>query len=142
MSDGKDRKPEPTARIPSFAGWTDGKQREVCRCGCGQAIKPPRRTFATAACVRGWKIRTNPGFARNLVWNRDHGICAVCQAKCLKKCIAGGVRWHADHIVPVVEGGADLGLDNLRTLCEPCHKQVTAELRKRLAEQRKAAQAV
>lgn len=33
-----------------------------------------------------------------------------------------------DHILPVVEGGGGCGLDNLRTLCHPCHKRMTAEL--------------
>ena len=41
--------------------------------------------------------------------------------------------WDADHIVPVVEGGGSCGLDNYRTLCVPCHKGVTRDLRTRLA---------
>lgn len=36
--------------------------------------------------------------------------------------------WDMDHIVPVVEGGGGCQLENLRTLCCPCHKEVTAEL--------------
>lgn len=46
--------------------------------------------------------------------------------------------WQADHIVPVVEGGGQCGLENYRTLCIPCHKRVTRELRARLATKRKA----
>jgi 5-methylcytosine-specific restriction protein A len=42
--------------------------------------------------------------------------------------------WHMDHIQPVVEGGGSCGLDNLRTLCLPCHLDVTRELRGRLAQ--------
>lgn len=38
--------------------------------------------------------------------------------------------WEADHILPVVEGG-DSNLENLRTLCHPCHCGVTTELRLR-----------
>ena len=41
--------------------------------------------------------------------------------------------WDADHIVPVVEGGGECGLDNYRTLCLPCHRKVTAQLRARIA---------
>mmetsp|Transcript_10438 Transcript_10438/g.21657 ORF Transcript_10438/g.21657 Transcript_10438/m.21657 type:complete len:1175 (+) Transcript_10438:84-3608(+) len=37
--------------------------------------------------------------------------------------------WQADHIVPVAEGGGGCGLDNLRTLCTPCHAAETASLR-------------
>jgi 5-methylcytosine-specific restriction endonuclease McrA len=43
-----------------------------------------------------------------------------------------------DHIVPVVEGGGDCGLENLRTLCWACHHRETAALAKRRAEKRKA----
>jgi len=42
--------------------------------------------------------------------------------------------WQADHIVPVVEGGGECGLENYRTLCCPCHKIVTAALKRRLAK--------
>ena len=41
--------------------------------------------------------------------------------------------WEADHIHPLVEGGADT-LENLRTLCLPCHKFGTSRLLKRLAK--------
>lgn len=33
--------------------------------------------------------------------------------------------WHADHIIPVFAGGADGGIDNIRSLCVKCHKEVT-----------------
>lgn len=42
--------------------------------------------------------------------------------------------WDADHIVPVCEGGGECSLSNLRTLCIPCHKAVTAELAARRAK--------
>ena len=45
--------------------------------------------------------------------------------------------WEADHIVPVCENGTDT-LDNLRTLCVPCHKAETAALAARRAERRRA----
>ncbi|WP_299427980.1 HNH endonuclease signature motif containing protein [uncultured Meiothermus sp.] len=35
--------------------------------------------------------------------------------------------WEADHILPVVEGGTHAP-GNLRTLCQPCHKQMTRAL--------------
>ncbi|KAL9314257.1 hypothetical protein ACSQ67_019709 [Phaseolus vulgaris] len=37
-----------------------------------------------------------------------------------------GNAWHADHIVPVYEGGGECKLENLRTLCVACHYDVTA----------------
>lgn len=45
--------------------------------------------------------------------------------------------WEADHILEVVNGGIDLGLSNIQTLCIPCHKEKTAKLvRDRAAERR------
>lgn len=45
--------------------------------------------------------------------------------------------WDADHIVPVVEGGGECDLSNIRTLCLRCHREVTAALRiaRRVARQ-------
>lgn len=45
--------------------------------------------------------------------------------------------WEADHIVAVTEGGAELGLDNLRTLCVRCHKIASALLAQRMARKRR-----
>lgn len=41
--------------------------------------------------------------------------------------------WEMDHTVPVVEGGGECGLDNLRTLCWACHARATRQLRGRRA---------
>lgn len=46
--------------------------------------------------------------------------------------------WEMDHVVPVTEGGGRCGLENLRTLCRPCHVDATAALAKRLAHARRA----
>jgi hypothetical protein len=43
-----------------------------------------------------------------------------------------GDFWQADHIHAVSEGGGACGLDNLRTLCTPCHLIETEKLRGRL----------
>jgi 5-methylcytosine-specific restriction protein A len=51
---------------------------------------------------------------------------------------AAGSLWQADHVVPVVEGGGGCGLENLRTLCTPCHKKATAALAARRAHTRRA----
>jgi 5-methylcytosine-specific restriction endonuclease McrA len=40
--------------------------------------------------------------------------------------------WQADHIFAVAEGGGSTGLDNLRTLCTPCHSAETEQLLARL----------
>ncbi|KAL8141905.1 hypothetical protein V2J09_014937, partial [Rumex salicifolius] len=37
-----------------------------------------------------------------------------------------GNAWHADHYVPVYQGGGECRIENLRTLCVACHADVTA----------------
>jgi hypothetical protein len=44
--------------------------------------------------------------------------------------------WQADHIEAVIEGGGGCGLDNIQTLCVPCHKKDTAALAAKRAEKR------
>jgi 5-methylcytosine-specific restriction enzyme A len=128
--------------------------RCLCR-WCGTETTPPRRTFCSDACVSEYLIRSNGGDLRRAVFGRDRGVCALCgfDAEAFKRSLKGlgyarkaarlrelGIPthrisfWDADHIVPVVEGGGEAGLDNLRTLCIPCHKSVTAELMTRLRE--------
>jgi 5-methylcytosine-specific restriction endonuclease McrA len=90
------------------------------------------------------------------VFERDRGICALCgfdahkerrrimrlplprRTRELRALVEHGIIhrgrkswWEADHILPVVEGG-DSNLENMRTLCIPCHRGVTTELRLRV----------
>ena len=44
--------------------------------------------------------------------------------------------WEADHVLALIEGGTH-GLENLRTLCLPCHRRETAALAGRRARARK-----
>eukprot|EP00850_Spirogloea_muscicola_P002849 SM000011S19027 [mRNA] locus=s11:399749:406722:- [translate_table: standard] len=48
-----------------------------------------------------------------------------------------GRAWHADHILPVSEGGGQCGVENLRTLCVVCHKAITQVQAKKRAKLRK-----
>jgi 5-methylcytosine-specific restriction endonuclease McrA len=142
-------------------GWTDPKDlpkgpngRALCR-WCRLELPPgPRRTFCSDFCVHEWKLRTDPGYLRERVFDRDRGICAVCRLDCcaelahlkrlrgpgrIRAWAAWGLKpggraslWDADHILAVAEGGGECDLSNLRTLCLRCHRQVTADLRDRL----------
>ena len=123
---------------------------------CGGDVKPPRRTMCSPECVHELLIRRDNRYIRDCLFKRDKGICIICKIdtkKIAKKAITlngkdkedylkeynigikrkiwkrkhGGGLWDADHIVPVKQGGGQCGLDNLRTLCIKCHKQVTKD---------------
>lgn len=127
--------------------------RALCRWCATELPKGRRRTFCSMPCVHAWRLRTSPSYLRQQVLARDRGICARCTVdtlaahRLLRK--ARGARrqkllgmwglskldrkslWDADHILPVVEGGGECDLENLRTLCLHCHRVVTAALRAR-----------
>ena len=126
--------------------------RTLCR-WCRTETPKGRRTFCSEICVHEWKLRTDPGYLREKVFERDRGICATCGAdtlalrRDLRKLdyasrrrflkdwgLREGSRkslWDADHILPVAEGGGQCDLANMRTLCLKCHRTATAALRKR-----------
>jgi 5-methylcytosine-specific restriction endonuclease McrA len=108
-------------------------------------------------CVEEWRVRSDSGFARAAVFHRDRGVCLRCgldtialraRMELVLSCLRGGdgaafreklkdfdpflgshgELWNVDHAIPVSEGGGQCGLDNLRTLCIPCHRIETAAL--------------
>lgn len=114
-----------------------------------------RRRWCGEECIADYRIRSDLRHARRLVFKRDKGVCAECKidtgalkvearhdSTVRKSLHALGFTkkhlWEMDHIVPVVEGGGGCGLNNLRTLCIPCHKTATAALRTRLANRKKS----
>ncbi|HKO56647.1 MAG TPA: HNH endonuclease [Thermoanaerobaculia bacterium] len=128
--------------------------RGLCR-WCKREVGGRRRTFCSDACVHQWRLRSSTSYLRDCVFERDRGICAICRLdtvklrrRVMRLPFADRMRelralqqrgaiakrrktwWEADHIVAVVEGG-DSNLENIRTLCIPCHRMVTKELRER-----------
>lgn len=77
-------------------------------------------------------------------WNFAQVASGPYYALLLKWCSKRGIPsgrmdsdwWDADHVVPVHEGGKNL-LENIRTLCIPCHKAETDMLKRRIADARK-----
>ena len=127
----------------------------LCRWCELEILAKRRRTFCSDYCVHQHRLRTDPGYLRDQVFARDRGVCAACQADTVAiyaalKRSRGAARaaglslyglktigsrrslWEADHCLPVAEGGGQCDLDNLRTLCLPCHREATADLRRRL----------
>jgi len=82
--------------------------------------------------AKRWRIlhdRTPPAWQDKRAKALAEKLVAVAQE---------GHAWHADHIVPVYEGGRLCGLDNLRTLCVVCHAAVTRQqAQARAAERRR-----
>lgn len=64
--------------------------------------------------------------ARELALIRDCGLCVLCKAQ---QRVTPATE--VDHITPIAEGGAEFHLDNLRSVCSPCHAAVTAEQTRR-----------
>lgn len=148
-------------RTLSEAGWASKlpdagpNGLPLCRWCRLEILARRRRTFCSDYCVHQWRLRSDPGYVREHVFARDRGLCALCATDTvaayaelkrsrgkarasllelwgLKSVTARRTLWDADHILPVAEGGGECDLENLRTLCLPCHREVTAELRRRL----------
>jgi 5-methylcytosine-specific restriction endonuclease McrA len=123
--------------------------RPLCR-WCALEVPPGRRrTFCSPYCVHEWRLRSDPGYLRDQVFARDRGICALCgldtvaeyrrlrrlpRAKRPAFLAHRRSLWDADHILPVSRGGGECDLDNLRTLCLRCHREVTSKARDQLCE--------
>ena len=127
--------------------------RGLCR-WCSLEVPPRRYTFCSAYCVHEWKLRSQPAYLREQVLLRDKGRCSACgvdtlfELRSLRRMrgdrraarmthwgLKAKIRkslWDADHTVPVVEGGGECDLNNIRTLCLRCHREATAALRERL----------
>ena len=53
--------------------------RGRCR-WCWGEVAPYRQTFCSDACVEEYRLECDWGFARSRVFNRDGGVCAMCEA--------------------------------------------------------------
>lgn len=77
-------------------------------------------------CVSIWLVMTSPRHARDHVWEREKGTCQGCGKNSWKY----GEEWQVDHHLPLFEANGDIAYwhpDNLRLLCNGCHKKKTAE---------------
>lgn len=148
--------------VPPFnqpAPLPDGQRR--CR-WCWGAVGPRRQTWCSDACVLEYRSEYDWQFIRGLVFDRDRGVCKICNTDTMwlravvktrrphmghsdwesftlkmLDCRLTRDPWEADHIRPRHDDGHN-HLDNLRTLCIPCHKRVTSEFAKERARRRRA----
>ncbi len=80
--------------------------------------------------TRKWKERRKARLVQLAPGFCARGFKAAAE-KLVSQCMEGNA-WHADHIRPVYKGGGLCQLENLRTLCVPCHqvthRRATADL--------------
>lgn len=122
----------------------------TCR-GCHQPVTAKRRkTWCSDAC----KKKYDPYWVKRAVIERDKHICQICGLDIRAAYVAwrkarpatgyfmqpawrewfkGKVKEEYDHIIPFCEGGATV-VENMRTLCQKCHRERTAQWRKERAK--------
>jgi 5-methylcytosine-specific restriction enzyme A len=202
-------------RKPKPAGyhWSERKAyihpengKPSCR-WCKGRVDPPRQSWCgNPACLDAWFFRTRNDHFRATIFDRDHGICAVCgldahaldvaritgqlyyaerieverdpregwrkwtprvevvvvkgvelprpseywralHARALSWRAANRVpldqpAWQVDHSVPVADGGDWFCMNNLASMCVPCHRLKTKEENRRRAALRRAGRCV
>jgi len=88
-------------------------------------------------CLAEYKLLFWPTTTRRVVYKRDRAKCAKCGSKCDRY----KNPWHMDHIKPLIEAQGNLDywrLQNLQTLCTPCHTTKTSQEATERAAKRKA----
>lgn len=140
------------SRVVSRARTMPPELRHRPRAGtcrwCEGPLEGRRVTFCSEPCVHEWLLRTDPGYLRLKVFERDKGRCLDCQEDTEKLrrvllAMSSPERekelraraypehwwprslWAADHIREVAEGGGLCGLENIASLCVPCHQVKT-----------------
>lgn len=136
-----------SANINDIYPWITSPSGERSCAYCRKPMKHKGMKYCSRACRDEVYIQLDPGFARQKVGRRDSGVCSMCGCDTKKlerilRRVRWAVRepvkrelgfdsrmhyWEMDHIIPVIEGGGLCGLDNLRTLCLPCHKSRKAK---------------
>lgn len=154
------------SKFANPSGKQTGPHGRVLCLVCGTEVPKSRQKLCSAHCTALWREETDWDYARELVFERDKGICQVCTLDLtallrqrqrelsarfvgrpdaeLERAARASILadWNirtgkrlaifdVDHILAVSEGG-DNRHANLRTVCIPCHRQLTRLLRRRL----------
>src|SRR5689334_483738 len=69
------------------------------------------------------RIRGRRGLERRKRWLAEHPLCVKCKAETPQRVT---VATEVDHIIPLIEGGAD-DETNLQSLCTPHHQEKSGE---------------
>lgn len=110
--------PEAYKKAKSRLPAPDGEHCVIC----GAPLPAGKQRYCSDACFNSYFTMRLPwrwNKVRTKVFTRDDYTCQHC-----------GQQLHysqleADHKLPVSLGGEEFSLDNLQTLCGPCHEEKT-----------------
>ena len=106
-------------RTPKRHPWTSPKPSEDGLCiECKGRLRGRRAYFCGVPCDEAWHLRHSWVALRNHIRKRDAYRCVRCRSEHRKL--------EVDHIVALMDGGAEFDPANLQTLCRPCHVAKTA----------------
>ncbi|WP_185269586.1 HNH endonuclease [Chryseobacterium bernardetii] len=93
-----------------------------CACGCGSDLPKGKRRWYSEVCqkkslIQFLIIKGDHGVIRSELFKTDQGYC--------RNCGVYDIKWQADHILAVINGGGGKGIENYQTLCLHCHKEKT-----------------
>ena len=120
-------------RIPPKPNSYYVQEKGICR-WCGKKIienkEHNKRKTWHQDCATDYMIIYHSGEARKHIWKRDKGKCNECGERCTRR------GWDLDHVKPLMEQKGIKGnkldwsyykLNNMQTLCRPCHKKKTKQ---------------
>jgi 5-methylcytosine-specific restriction endonuclease McrA len=152
--------------VKLFGNRKNEAGKPLCRL-CSAVVEKPRRQWCSQECVDRY-LETSWNLLRGKLEKRDKGICVSCGcdtarlerilrhaqydanknwsrditrtvSEIIKQMGFNASRsyWEADHIQEVIRGGQNR-LENLQTLCVPCHKAKTRRMHGELKQERRA----
>ena len=129
----KNEKWDGNFRLPPKPDSYYVQKKGICR-WCGKKIienkKHNTRKTWHQDCATDYMIIYHSTEARKHIWKRDRGKCNGCGKQCTRR------GWDLDHVKPLMEqkGLKEQELDwsyyklnNMQTLCRPCHKKKTKQ---------------
>lgn len=88
--------------------------------------KEPHRPWKPKKEVQSGREEENKAFYQSRRWRKVRALKIarnpICE-ECAKKGVVSDKNLVVDHIKPINQGGAPLDMENLQTLCSPCHNR-------------------
>lgn len=91
--------------------------------------KSVKRPWQTVRKAQEGRRHSNTKFYQSTEWRKLRTVKLEQQPLC-EECLSKGIHAVAkvaDHIVSINRGGAALDMENLQSLCTPCHNRKSAK---------------